>query len=181
MSLAFSRRSFLKYSAVAAVAVAGASLFSGCDQTDTKNLYCDGAGSITVLQVKAVMGTNDENSNKYVAPELSVGDTSIELPFAITVGRTNNLGIDPYNFKVTVTSGKTVTKYSYPNVTLKGLSDPNLENSATASGTVSVTLPSALKDGDKLVLTYVPDKTYAEYSMNWTFTKKAAETTTATK
>lgn len=57
MSLAFSRRSFLKYSAVAAVAVAGASLFSGCDQTDTKNLYCDGAGSITVLQVKAVMGT----------------------------------------------------------------------------------------------------------------------------
>ena len=45
MSLAFSRRSFLKYSAVAAVAVAGASLFSGCDQTDTKNLYCDGAGS----------------------------------------------------------------------------------------------------------------------------------------
>ena len=43
MSLAFSRRSFLKYSAVAAVAVAGASLFSGCDQTDTKNLYCDGA------------------------------------------------------------------------------------------------------------------------------------------
>ena len=40
MSLAFSRRSFLKYSAVAAVAVAGASLFSGCDQTDTKNLYC---------------------------------------------------------------------------------------------------------------------------------------------
>ena len=36
-------------------------------------------------------------------------------------------------------------------------------------------------DGDKLVLTYVPDKTYAEYSMNWTFTKKAAETTTATK
>ena len=103
MSLAFSRRSFLKYSAVAAVAVAGASLFSGCDQTDTKNLYCDGAGSITVLQVKAVMGTNDENSNKYVAPELSVGDTSIELPFAITVGRTNNLPINVNNFMITGT------------------------------------------------------------------------------
>ena len=55
MSLAFSRRSFLKYSAVAAVAVAGAGLFSGCDQTDTKNLYCDGAGSITVLQINAVL------------------------------------------------------------------------------------------------------------------------------
>ena len=39
MSLAFSRRSFLKYSAVAAVAVAGASLFSGCEsQGDSYNL-----------------------------------------------------------------------------------------------------------------------------------------------
>lgn len=65
MSLAFSRRSFLKYSAVAAVAVAGASLFSGCDQTDTKNLYCDGAGSITVLQINAVLGTYDDNAKKY--------------------------------------------------------------------------------------------------------------------
>lgn len=179
MSLAFSRRSFLKYSAVAAVAVAGAGLFSGCDQTDTKNLYCEGAGSITVLQINAVLGTYDDNAKKY--KDIDLSGTTIDFPFQVTVGRTNNLGIDPYNFKVTVTSGKTVTKYSYPNVTLKGLSDPNLENSATASGTVSVTLPSALKDGDKLVLTYVPDKTYAEYSMNWAFTKKAAETTTATK
>lgn len=179
MSLAFSRRSFLKYSAVAAVAVAGASLFSGCDQTDTKNLYCEGAGSITVLQINAVLGTYDDNAKKY--KDIDLSGTTIDFPFQVTVGRTNNLGIDPYNFKVTVTSGKTVTKYSYPNVTLKGLSDPNLENSATASGTVSVDLPSALKDGDKLVLTYVPDKTYAEYSMNWTFTKKAAETTTTTK
>ena len=126
MSLAFSRRSFLKYSAVAAVAVAGASLFSGCDQTDTKNLYCDGAGSITVLQVKAVMGTNDENSNKYVAPELSVGDTSIELPFAITVGRTNNLPINVNNFMITVTDkdGKNAKTY---NVTLDGLFRTNLK------------------------------------------------------
>ena len=130
MSLAFSRRSFLKYSAVAAVAVAGASLFSGCDQTDTKNLYCEGAGSITVLQVKAVMGTNDENSNKYVAPELSVGDTSIELPFAITVGRTNNLPINVNNFMITVTDkdGKNAKTY---NVTLDGLFRTNLKNNDT--------------------------------------------------
>lgn len=71
MSLAFSRRSFLKYSAVAAVAVAGASLFSGCDQTDTKNLYCDGAGSITVLQINAVLGTYDDNAKKYKDIELT--------------------------------------------------------------------------------------------------------------
>ena len=54
MSLAFSRRSFLKYSAVAAVAVAGASLFSGCEsQGDSYNLLQEGAGSMTILQVTA--------------------------------------------------------------------------------------------------------------------------------
>ena len=166
MSLAFSRRSFLKYSAVAAVAVAGASLFSGCDQTDTKNLYCDGAGSITVLQVKAVMGTNDENSNKYVAPELSVGDTSIELPFAITVGRTNNLPINVNNFMITVTDkdGKNAKTY---NVTLDGLF-----NNDTATGKVKATV-DALKAGDKVILTYCPDLQYAEYSMNWKLTVPA--------
>lgn len=85
MSLAFSRRSFLKYSAVAAVAVAGASLFSGCDQTDTKNLYCDGAGSITVLQINAVLGTYDDNAKKY--KDIDLTKNSISFPFQITVGR----------------------------------------------------------------------------------------------
>ena len=174
MSLAFSRRSFLKYSAVAAVAVAGASLFSGCDQTDTKNLYCEGAGSITVLQVKAVMGTNDENSNKYVAPELSVGDTSIELPFAITVGRTNNLPINVNNFMITVTDkdGKNAKTY---NVTLDGLFRTNLKNNDTATGKVKATV-DALKAGDKVILTYCPDLQYAEYSMNWSLAVPAEET-----
>ena len=65
MSLEFSRRSFLKYTAVAAVAVAGASMFSGCEKTDTKNLSCEGAGSITVLQTTAELGTYNKTSKKY--------------------------------------------------------------------------------------------------------------------
>ena len=148
--------------------------FSGCDQTDTKNLYCDGAGSITVLQVKAVMGTNDENSNKYVAPELSVGDTSIELPFAITVGRTNNLPINVNNFMITVTDkdGKNAKTY---NVTLDGLFRTNLKNNDTATGKVKATV-DALKAGDKVILTYCPDLQYAEYSMNWRLAVPAEET-----
>ena len=36
MSLTFSRRSFLKYTAVAAVAVAGSSMFTGCSKDDNK-------------------------------------------------------------------------------------------------------------------------------------------------
>ena len=53
MSFAFSRRSFLKYTAVAAVAVAGASLFTGCkiDTSDSYNALRTTPGELTVLQV----------------------------------------------------------------------------------------------------------------------------------
>ena len=78
MSLAFSRRSFLKYSAVAAVAVAGASLFSGCEsQGDSYNLLQEGAGSMTILQVTATMGTYNETDKKYVALYKDTATTEI--------------------------------------------------------------------------------------------------------
>ena len=168
MSLAFSRRSFLKYSAVAAVAVAGASLFSGCDQTDTKNLYCDGAGSITVLQINAVLGTYDD---------IDLTKNSISFPFQITVGRTNNLPIQPSNFKAIVygKDGKQKAKYvGGTSNELKidaSLLDTNLANSAINKGTI--TLNSSLAEGEKLVFTYCPDLQYAEYSMNWVLARAA--------
>ena len=155
MSLAFSRRSFLKYSAVAAVAVAGASLFSGCDQTDTKNLYCDGAGSITVLQINAVLGTYDNDAKKY--KDIDLTGTSISFPFQITVGRTNNLPIQPSNFKAIVygKDGKQKAKYvggtSSQLLIDASLLDTNLANSVTNSG--KITLNASLDEGEKLVFT----------------------------
>ena len=168
MSLAFSRRSFLKYSAVAAVAVAGASLFSGCDQTDTKNLYCDGAGSITVLQINAVLGTYDDNAKKY--KDIDLTKNSISFPFQITVGRTNNLPIQPSNFKAIV-YGKYVGGTSNELKIDASLLDTNLANSAINKGTI--TLNSSLAEGEKLVFTYCPDLQYAEYSMNWVLARAA--------
>lgn len=173
MSLAFSRRSFLKYSAVAAVAVAGASLFSGCDQTDTKNLYCDGAGSMTILQVTATMGTYNETDKKYVAPEVTTSTTEITFPFKVENGRNNPIAINPNSFKVTVASkdGKTVKKYP---VSLDGqLSDPNLKKGASASGTIKVSDLSGLEEEGTVLLTYCPDLQYNEYSLNWKLTVPA--------
>lgn len=173
MSLAFSRRSFLKYSAVAAVAVAGASLFSGCDQTDTKNLYCDGAGSMTILQVTATMGTYNETDKKYVAPEVTTSTTEITFPFKVENGRNNPIAINPNSFKVTVASkdGKTVKKYP---VSLDGqLSDPNLKKDASASGTIKVSSLSGLEEEGTVLLTYCPDLQYNEYSLNWQLTVPA--------
>lgn len=182
MSLAFSRRSFLKYSAVAAVAVAGAGLFSGCDQTDTKNLYCDGAGSITVLQINAVLGTYDDNAKKY--KDIDLTKNPISFPFQITVGRTNNLSIQSSSFKAIVygKDGKQKAKYvGGASNELKidaSLLDTNLANSAINKGTI--TLNASLAEGEKLVFTYCPDLRYAEYSMNWVLARAASASSGST-
>ena len=178
MSLEFSRRSFLKYTAVAAVAVAGASMFSGCEQTDSYNLVCSGAGSMTILQVTATMGTYDSSSKKYTAPEVKASDgaTEIKFPVKIENGRTNPISINPNNFKVTVTSkdGKTVKKYS---TEIDGsLGDTNLKKGSTSSGNVTASV-SGLEEGGSVVLTYCPDLQYNEYSLNWKLTVAKAEET----
>lgn len=176
MSLAFSRRSFLKYSAVAAVAVAGAGLFSGCDQTDTKNLYCDGAGSITVLQINAVLGTYDDNAKKY--KDIDLTGNSITLPFTVTNGRVNALSVNVQNFKAIVygTDGKQKAKYNYMGGLRvdKNLIDTNLKNGSSVDGNLIVSLSDSLAEGEKLVLTYTPDTGYEEYSMNWVLARAAS-------
>lgn len=186
MSLAFSRRSFLKYSAVAAVAVAGASLFSGCEpQGDSYNLLQEGAGSMTILQVTATMGTYNETDKKYVAPEVTTSTTAIEFPFKIENGRNNPIAINPNSFKVTVASkdGKTVKKYP---VSLDGqLNDTNLKKDASASGTIKVSGWSNLEEESTVLLTYCPDLQYNEYSLNWKLTvpakKEESSGSTSTK
>lgn len=175
MSLAFSRRSFLKYSAVAAVAVAGASLFSGCDQTDTKNLYCDGAGSITVLQINAVLGTYDNDAKKY--KDIDLTGNTVTLPFTVTNGRVNALSVNVQNFKAIVydANGKQKAKYNYMGGLRvdKELIDTNLKNGSSVKGNLIVNMSDPLAEGEKLVLTYTPDTGYEEYSMNWVLARAA--------
>ena len=177
MSLEFSRRSFLKYTAVAAVAVAGASLFTGCDTSDPYNLVCTGAGAMTVLQVTAEMGTKKDNKYTYELKAQSKADKAdkVEFPFAVTNGRTNPLYINANNFKVTVTSkdGKTFKKYQAE--VDPALFDNALQKNATSTGKVSFTPASALAEGDTVVLTYCPDLQYNEYSLNWKVTVAKAD------
>lgn len=170
MSFEFSRRNFMKYTAVAAVALAGASLFTGCKNSgDSYNLLKEGAGELTVLQVTAAMGKYDDKSKKYTAPDITTG-TTIEFPMKITNNRTNPIYVTPNNFKVVVTSsdGKTVKKYS---VTIEdALKDTNLKKGSSVSGKVTTVQQVALKEGDVVVLTYCPDLQYNEYSLNWKLT-----------
>lgn len=173
MSFAFSRRSFLKYTAVAAVAVAGASLFTGCkiDTSDSYNALRTTPGELTVLQVTAAMGNYVEASKSYTAP--NVTDTTIAFPFKITNGRANPIYVTPNNFKATVldAEGKVIANAKYTashGLTLDApLCDTNLKKDASVSGNVTVTLSAALEPGQSIVLTYCPDLQYNEYSLNW--------------
>lgn len=176
MSFEFSRRNFLKYSAVAAVAVAGAGLFSGCDIiTNTNDVYSFDAGELTVLQVTAAMGT--QKDDKYTAPDLT--GTTITFPMKITNGRANPIAITPYNFKVTISSkdGKTVKKFTGAGGKLavsNALCDTNLTKGNSVSGDLVLTLTDDEKiteSGATVTLTYCPDIQYTEYSMNWKLTR----------
>lgn len=177
MSFAFSRRSFLKYTAVAAVAVAGASLFTGCkiDTSDSYNVLLTTPGELTVLQVTAAMGKYVEASKSYTAPDVT--GTTIAFPFKITNGRSNPISVNPNNFKATVldAENKVIAKYTASNgLTLDAsLCDTNLKKDASVSGNVNVKLPldAALKPGQSIVLTYCPDLQYNEYSLNWKTTR----------
>ena len=171
MSFAFSRRSFLKYTAVAAVAVAGASLFTGCkiDTSDSYNALRTTPGELTVLQVTAAMGYV-EASKSYTEP--NVTGTTIVFPFKITNGRANPIYVNPNNFKATVldAEGKVIlAKYTASNgLSLEpSLCDTNLKKDASVSGNVNLTLSAALEPGQSIVLTYCPDLQYNEYSLNW--------------
>lgn len=175
MSFAFSRRSFLKYTAVAAVAVAGASLFTGCkiDTSDSYNALRTTPGELTVLQVTAAMGTYVEANKGYTAPDVT--GTTIVFPFKITNGRANPIYVNPNNFKATVLNDKdeVIAKYT----AINGLSldprlcDTNLKKDASVSGDVKLTLGVALEPGQSVVLTYCPDLQYNEYSLNWKTTR----------
>lgn len=178
MSFEFSRRNFMKYTAVAAVALAGASLFTGCKNSgDSYNLLKEGAGELTVLQVTAAMG-NKNKDGKYTIPALHAPqdgqNVKISFPMSITNGRTNPIYVTPNNFKVVVTSsdGKNVKKYS---VTIEdALKDTNLKKGSSVSGNVTAQGVD-LKEGDVVVLTYCPDLQYNEYSLNWKLTVSKSE------
>lgn len=182
MSFEFSRRNFMKYTAVAAVALAGASLFTGCKNSgDSYNLLKEGAGELTVLQVTAAMG-NKNKDGKYTIPALQAGQdgqgVKISFPMSITNGRTNPIYVTPNNFKVVVTSsdGKNVKKYS---VTIEdALKDTNLKKGSSVSGNVTAQ-DVTLKAGDVVVLTYCPDLQYNEYSLNWKLTVPKSENPSA--
>lgn len=166
MSLTFSRRSFLKYTAVAAVAVAGSSLLTGCkdnDNTAKRTEY----GKITVLQAQSTL-----SGATYASGTLT-------FDFSVKCGRGNPMRVNNSCFYVgiisTDDSGKETTKkYASDFGNLKisqELYNAQLKNGKTAEGTVTISGVSSLGEKDVVTFFYQPDADpYTEYGATWELT-----------
>lgn len=184
MPYTFSRRAFFKYSAAAAVAVAGMSLLGGCGSTgDPNNPYSTVVdSSLNTLDVAATLHKEGTDVEKGV--------------FTITVenGRGNPLILSPTNFTVSVfeaqdkvddkkneTIPETTPKYyslNHGDVVFSNLTKSVLQKGESVKFTIKAPgFPAEIKQGETVMLKYIPITTsvYAGNSMSWRITKEAED------
>ena len=173
MSYTFSRRAFFKYSAAAAVAVAGASLLSGCKSGDPFNPVAKAVGTSIAMDNIRVIGTLNSAENGVFS-------------FTLESERDNPIRIDPQNFAVNVVGGedgKTSLYFSTNEggVKLSGLTKGQLDAGETVTFTITApNFPTTLEVGDTVNFMYYPIYTsqYGNYSMTWQLEKTADTTDT---
>ena len=152
MSLEFNRRSFLKYSAAAAVAVAGSSLLVGCGEDQktgslgaklklmgTFQTYKDGPGAPTY-----------DSTNKTFTCKINIECTTKKVPLCVMAS----------NFELTVTSGKSEKNYAGNLVTVypeeKDLTADEGAKDFTVTFKGTTTDPLEFKNDDKVEFKYWP-------------------------
>lgn len=181
MSLEFNRRSFLKYSAAAAVAVAGSSLLVGCGEDEYQKT--GKIGSTLKLMGEFTLKTASLNA--------AAGSTT-DLVCEFNLKGTSKLGlpIAPTNFQVEVTSADdTVTIYHASNtgatgrVTLSNV-DNYLEKDETLTTTLTVTGIS-VADGATIKVMFWPrpqasegTQAYTRAFCTWKMTAKKTDADT---
>lgn len=149
----FSRRSFLKYTALTAVAVAGGSLLTGCSGYAPVQ-HAPGTSNV----VLKVVSTLDRVEYKE--------DENITLfRVVVTNGRNNALEVTKANFAV-----KAEGYLAYQNDKLQVIYPDSLSHQVKQGETFTYYVKAkglnALTDGP-VTLTYYPDLQYSEFSANW--------------
>lgn len=149
----FSRRSFLKYTALTAVAVAGSSLLTGCSGYAPVQ-HAPGTSN-TVLKVVSTLD--------WVEYDEETNTTLFRL--VVTNGRKNALEVTKANFAV-----KAEGYLAYQNDKLQVIYPDSLSHQVKQGETftyyVKAKVLNALTDGP-VTLTYYPDLQYSEFSANW--------------
>ena len=155
MSLEFNRRSFLKYSAAAAVAVAGSSLLVGCGEDEYQKTGKIGS-------TLKLMGTfkmyDDANAPTYTpaspATTPATGTFKCKLSIKCTTKKVP-LYVTNECFELTVTRDKTEKNYAKQYITI---TDPefDLKESEDAKDFKLTIKDVDIKAGDKVELKYWP-------------------------
>ena len=169
MSYTFSRRAFLKYSAVTAVAVVGAGLLNGCEYQDPKNPVCKTLpGAITSdLQLKAGLRS------------MKIENSTCTMTVDIQGSRSRSFMLNTNCFSVAVIgvteNGETVRRYFSMNeggVKFRNATSMiiNKKNPMVEGLELVATNFPNLQDGDTVMFQYIPEA--SNYSMNWEITKE---------
>ena len=149
MSNVFSRRSFLKYTAVAAVAVAGTSLLGGCSGAEVSTSTKIG-GSNTVLKVKSTLTALDFNATGTVTFHLHIEN-----------GRWNAIQVGNNNFFI-YADDKLYQGTGSIAVSLQpgSASGPQIKR-------YLIEIQNVPANVEQLTLTFMPDTQYNEYQSIW--------------
>lgn len=150
MSLEFNRRSFLKYSAAAAVAVAGSSLLTGCGEDEYQKTGKIGSTLKLMGTFKTYKSTDDASK----APAYTGTTFTCTVNIKCTTKKVP-LYVTNECFELTVTRNKTEKNYAKQYITI---TDPefDLEESEDAKD-FKLTITSVdIKAGDTVELKYWP-------------------------
>lgn len=162
----FSRRSFLKYTALTAVVVAGSSLLTGCGG-DAPVLRAVGTSN-RVLKVVSKL--------EQVEVECDAASDTTTFKLVVTNGRNNALEVTKANFAV-----KADRYLAYQNDKLQVTSPDALSHQVKKGETVTYYVTAkglnALTDGP-VTFTFYPDLEYSEFSANWELTADALKSAT---
>lgn len=159
----FSRRSFLKYTALTAVVVAGSSLLTGCGGD---------------APVQRAVGTSNRVLKVVSKLEQVECDAASNTTFKLVVtnGRNNALEVTKANFAV-----KADRYLAYQNDKLQVTSPDALSHQVKKGETVTYYVTAkglnALTDGP-VTLTFYPDLEYSEFSANWELDADALKSAT---
>ena len=152
MSLEFNRRSFLKYSAAAAVAVAGSSLLVGCGEDEYQKTGKIGSTLKLMGTFKTYKSTDATNAAK--APAFASNKFTCTVNIKCTTKKVP-LYVTNECFELTVTRDKTEKNYAKQYITV----DPeeyDLKESEDAKDFKLTIKDVDIKAGDKVELKYWP-------------------------
>lgn len=164
MSYTFSRRAFLKYSAAAAIAVAGSSLLSGCLMEDPMNPVSTALNTALTSKLQVTAGLKDMTVDKAAK--------TCTFDFTIESARTNPIPLEPTRFSVAVEDAQGQKYLSLNNggvQILDATTDLLKKGEVEEIRVVASNFPE-LVSGDTVIFKYMPIRENSEYSMTWKIT-----------